>query len=418
MRNLCLSGGFSFATGQTCALVFGLNVSERTMSVLPLSGGATASTTQTEFVRPQGLWLRSRNWDTVFMTLSVFLVPLPYFAYLLISQLITRNADPATAQNASDLARNGVNLIVGVLVGGPHMYATFLRTTFDRQFVSRYPMLIRSSIIIPMVVIALAFLNLSLLLTIFFFWAAIHVLHQVVYVVELYNKRGDGKTSLSTFSRMVDYALVLTCLFPISALKISQGNFAIGTNRLTDAIPSFFQQTWFFAAATAVFGIALVAYLVKTFKEWRDGTIHWPKTIFMMITVPVACSMPALENLDTAFQGLNTWHSFQYLALTFYILKLRQQTGDLAKSNTTVDKIAKGKTWRLYGLTLMMMSLSIGLGIVTYILVGIVDPARSANARFDTAYYTAILCFLWVHYYHDHFLFTDFEAIEREAIAR
>ena len=35
------------------------------------------------------------------------------------------------------------------------------------------------------------------------------------------------------------------------------------------------------------------------------------------------------------------------------------------------------------------------------------------GSRFDTAYYTAILCFLWVHYYHDHFLFTDFEAVDR-----
>jgi hypothetical protein len=54
---------------------------------------------------------------------------------------------------------------------------------------------------------------------------------------------------------------------------------------------------------------------------------------------------------------------------------------------------------------------------VVYITVGLVDPLRDLNARFDTAYYTAILCFLWIHYYHDHFLFTDFEAIEREAIA-
>ena len=37
-----------------------------------------------------------------------------------------------------------------------------------------------------------------------------------------------------------------------------------------------------------------------------------------------------------------------------------------------------------------------------------IDP----NAHFDTAYYTAILSFLWIHYYHDHFLFTDFESLD------
>ena len=34
-----------------------------------------------ERVQPDGLWLRDRNWDTLFMTMSVFLVarPLPDF---------------------------------------------------------------------------------------------------------------------------------------------------------------------------------------------------------------------------------------------------------------------------------------------------------------------------------------------------
>lgn len=368
-------------------------------------------------IKPQGMWLRNRTWDTVFMTMSVFLVPLPYVAYLVLKNVIQGwNLPDMDAQRISDISRNGVNLVVALLVGGPHMYCTFMRTALDKQFVNRYPMLIRSSIIIPIVVVSLAFLNLTLLLTIFFFWASIHVLHQVVYVVELYNKRTDNKSALSFWSKAIDYALVLTCLFPVAALKISQGSFEIGTNDLASAIPTFFQQPWFFYAATGVFAVAAVAYLVKTFQEWRGGYIHWPKTIFIMITVPVACSMPALENLDTAFQGLNTWHSFQYLALTFYIIKLRHQSGDLVKSNPQIDKIAGGKnSLRLYAFASMMLVGSILLGVVVYITVGIFDPSRSINARFDTAYYTAILCFLWIHYYHDHFLFTDFEAIEREA---
>jgi hypothetical protein len=380
------------------------------MAVLPIQSPSVAhEAAQDTTLRPEGLWLRNRNWDTLFMTLSVLLVPLPYFVYLLLANNL--NMD-------KDVARNGVNLLVALFVGGPHMYATFMRTSLDQQFVNRYPMLIRSSVIIPIVVVSLAFLNLTLLLTIFFFWAAIHVLHQVTYVVELYSHRSgkvNPKTALTPISRAIDYALILTCLFPFAALKISQGSFEIGTNDLARAIPGFFQQTWFFVAATGVFLLALVAYLVKTFIEWRGGYIHWPKTVFMMVTVPVACTMPALENLDTAFQGLNTWHAFQYLALTFYILRLRQQAGDLTGSNPFVNNLAKGKnSWRLYAFTLMMLGGSLGLGVLVYQLVGIVDPARSANARFDTAYYTAILCFLWIHYYHDHFLFTDFEAIDRE----
>lgn len=359
------------------------------------------------------LWLRDKRWDLLFITFSVVVVPLPYIMYLL-------GRDMFGLQD--DVSRNMVNAFVAIAVGGPHMMSTFLRTGLDNSFKQRYPMLIRSSVIIPIIVISLAFLNLTLLLTVFFFWAAIHVLHQVTYIVELYNKRGERlaqhTTSLQWWARLIDYALVLTCLFPIAALKISQGNFAIGTNDLTRAIPAFFQQTWFFVAASVVFGVAFIAFLIKSYYEWRNGVLHLPKFVFIMITVPVACSMPALENLDTAFQGLNTWHSFQYLALTFYIIQLRHQKGDLAASNPQIDKLASARTpWRLYLFSAMMLGGSIVLGIVVYITVGIVDPLRDLNARFDTAYYTAILCFLWIHYYHDHFLFTDFEAIEREAVA-
>jgi hypothetical protein len=382
------------------------------MSVATVSTPVSRST---ERIQPEGLWLRNRNWDTLFMTLSVFLVPMPYLFYLIGKDIL--HVD-------KDVARNAVNLAVALLVGGPHMYATFMRTALDEKFVKRYPALIRSSIIIPIVVVSLAFLNLPLLLTIFFFWASIHVLHQVTYIVELYNRRSDGKSAVTLWARAVDYALILTCLFPIAALKISQRNFNIGANDLTKVIPDFFFTSeggvpWFFILMTTLFGAALVAFIVKTIREYRGGYIHWPKTVFIVITVAVACTMPALENLDTAFQGLNTWHSFQYLALTFYILKLRQQSGELQSSNPMVSRLASGRnSLKLYGFSMFMLVGSLVLGVVVYLVVGLVDPTRTGDARFDTAYYTAILCFLWIHYYHDHFLFTDFDAVERAAFAK
>src|SRR5262245_24702910 len=120
------------------------------------------------------LWLRDRKWDLLFITLSVIVVPLPYLLYLFGMHIFGLQ---------DDISRNLVNGFVAVAVGGPHMMSTFLRTGLDESFKQRYPVLIRSSIIIPIVVVSLAYLNLTLLLTIFFFWASIHVLHQVTYIV-------------------------------------------------------------------------------------------------------------------------------------------------------------------------------------------------------------------------------------------
>jgi hypothetical protein len=376
---------------------------------------APLSTSTTTAVPRRSLWLRDRRWDLIFITLSVIVVPLPYIFYILGVQFGLDD----------DLSRNLVNGFVAVAVGGPHMMSTFLRTGLDENFKQRYPMLLRSSIIIPVVVVSLAFLNLTLMLTVFFFWAAIHVLHQVTYIVELYNHKEHNYvrpgSAVTPLARFLDYAVILTCLFPIAALKISQGSFDIGTNDLTSVIPQVFQATWFFVAMSGVFGIAFTAYIVKTVREYRGGYINWPKTIFIMFTVVVAFTMPALPNLDTAFQGLNTWHSFQYLAITFYIIKIKQQYGDLDQSAPLVARFSKGQDSRgLYLLSAIMLLGSAVIFIVVYALAHVVtpgtidmtDPRALSNWRFDVAYYTAILSFLWIHYYHDHFLFTDFEALD------
>ena len=356
------------------------------------------------------LWLRNKRWDLFFLTLSVVVVPLPYVLYLLGVRLGIDD----------DTSRNMVNFFVAVAIGGPHMMSTFLRTGLDERFKERYPTLIRSSIIIPVIVISLAFLNLSLMLTFFFFWASLHVLHQVTYIVELYNHKEAKfvrRSSLSAYSRMVDYAIVLTSLFPIAMWKISQGSFEIGQNDLGEAIPDLFQQPenpWFFVLVSMIFGLALVSYLVKSIYEYYHGILNIPKFAFVSLTVIVAFLTPLLPNLDTAFQGLNTWHSFQYLAITFYIIKIRQMVGDLDESAPLVARFSRRTTdaRALYGFSAALLVGSAVIFLLVYVLAGIVRPGIDGNSHFDIAYYTAILSFLWIHYYHDHFLFTDFEALD------
>ncbi|MBE2269915.1 MAG: hypothetical protein IAE80_16885 [Anaerolinea sp.] len=341
-----------------------------------------------------------------FITLSVIFVPLPYLVYLL---LMAFNID-------SDVSRNMVNGFVAVAVGGPHMMSTFLRTGLDKDFNQRYPMLIRSSIIIPIVVVSLAFLNIDLLLTVFFFWASTHVLHQIVYIAELYAHKEAKfirKSTVSFWSRAIDYAVIMTCLFPWAAYKISQGNFEVGVRDLTSVIPSLFQAQWFFILMTGIFLLALGAFLVKTVNEYRQGVINWPKTIFLLLTVAVAFVIPSLPNLDTAFQGMNMWHSFQYLALTFYIVKLKQEMGLLDKDAPIVARFSRGKDSRgLFLLSTIMLVGSLVVFLVVYGLTALIRPGIDPNTHFDIAYYTGILSFLWIHYYHDHFLFTNFEALD------
>ncbi len=211
---------------------------------------------------------------------------------------------------------------------------------------------------------------------------------------------------------MIDYGVILTCLFPFAALKISQGQFDIGSNDLTSVIPEFFQASWFFILMSGIFLTAVGAFFVKSVIEYRDGILNWPKTVFVMLTVFVAFIIPSLPNLDTAFQGLNTWHSFQYLAITFYIIGIRAAYRHLDNSAPLVYRFEKHGSKGLFLLSTIMLVGSVLVFLGVYAIAPIIRPGIEGNQHFDIAYYTAILSFLWIHYYHDHFLFTNFEVLD------
>ena len=61
---------------------------------------------------------------------------------------------------------------------------------------------------------------------------------------------------------------------------------------------------------------------------------------------------PAVQNLDVASQGLNTWHSFQYLALVICLNRCRQAHG-MVGSATVARFAARG--WGLY---------DVGIGLI------------------------------------------------------
>jgi hypothetical protein len=360
---------------------------------------------------PSSFWLRSRNWDLTFITLSVVLVTVPYLAYLALLNIQSLTAPLANMMGASvdSISRNLVNAVVALLVGGPHMYATWTRTALDTDFREKHSRFLWSSLVIPVVVITLALLNLSLLLTIFFFWASIHVLHQIVYITDLYNHKKQAKLNL--LSRFADYGVILTALYPIAAWKIANGQFAIGPNNLSEVIGSIVPLgPWMVWLAGGAFGIALILWLWTTFAAWRQGDLHFPKTIFVGLTVLASFSVLVLGNLDTAFQGMNVWHSLQYLALTWMLNNIRQGRGELSRSNF-VSRLSEDGSSRRYYL------FNIGLTIADVLLAGVIFLVlrfvlnKPFDFAFDRAYYIAVLSFLWIHYYLDHYLFSKPQVI-------
>ena len=92
----------------------------------------------------------------------------------------------------------------------------------------------------------------------------------------------------------------------------SRGPFTTGGRQLL--FPGVLRDEVFAWAALLAFVLCAAAYLIKCGYEVAQRRLTVPNTLHMTLAASLFFITPALQNLDVAFQGLNTWHSFQYKA--------------------------------------------------------------------------------------------------------
>ncbi|MBI5216218.1 MAG: hypothetical protein HY960_10740 [Ignavibacteriae bacterium] len=353
----------------------------------------------------EGYWLRNKTWDLTFISLSAILVAVPILTYLFANQatdsinglLHSLGIDLVWDDDAS---RNLVNVLIALFIGGPHMYATYTRTALEKKFTSKHKMFMVASLIIPIGVIFFGVTNFQFLITFFFFWASLHVMEQLAFLMQCYDRK--AKLPPSKLSKFIDYSVVFSSLYPIATYKFVTGEFRIGSNIIL--FPEFLKHEALVWLVGGYFGISVALFIWKSVKEIRSGVVHYPKFLLMSLTVVIAFFIPAFPNLDVAFQGFNAWHSFQYLGLTYFINRIRHEKGEIGTK--MIDNMSKaGKPWKFYffnvGLTAM--------AVVTISILIYLKPLLGLS--FDQCYYIVVLSFLLMHYLHDHMLFKDPEAI-------
>jgi len=361
------------------------------MELVATSQGLAAS----RQVPAAGPWIHSRRFDLLFLTFSGVLVFLPYFSYGLLQRL-------GVSDGGASLA---VGLVVTLLVGGPHMYSTYLRTTLDPRFRKRLgPLVYAPLVVIPALVVLGSLYAFVLLVTAFFFWASVHVTHQAQYISESYRRKAAAKISL--FDRLLDGALILGALYTIALYKFVDDRFLLGSTKLL--FPDFLKHRSVAVAFTIGFAALFLFYVARTAAEIRRGESRLPRLLFMALTVSLAFVIPLFDNLDIAFQGFNTWHSLQYLALTWFILSRKADRGEIGSA--FVRSLAgTSRTSRFYAAMIGATVLSGGLYL--FLWKGLGFPQ-------ERSYYVVVLSFLLIHYFYDHFLFRDFAPLDALSAGR
>lgn len=376
-----------------------------------MESATTLEISSKAFSERDSLWLKSKRWDLTFISFSAGLVLLPFAAYEFLQILLA--AEPVKGMlnlgdsEIADVSRNVVNGLIALLIGGPHMYATYTRTFLDRNFRKHHAVFLLGSVLLPVGVISLGLVNFQLLVTLFFFWASVHILHQAGYIIDCYSMKQKSRLSLG--NRILDYTVVFSSLYPLGVWRMVNDDFRIGQIRII--IPDFLLirnnpliGMGLFYLVTLVFAVSLSLWLTRSYREYRSGELHVPKFLLMSLTVVVSFFITSYHELDVAFQGFNTWHSAQYLGLTLYINRLRAGRGDVG--NSLVRRISRDRTgWKFY-------LFNVGLAFSTVVVIAVlVLKSDVLGLSFDQCYYIVVLSVLLMHYFHDHLLFTDREVI-------
>jgi len=325
-------------------------------------------------------WINGRRWDLTWLVGSALVVP--------VGLLFVWGGASADA----------VNLAVTALVGGPHVFSTFLVTYFDPRFRrANRAVLVAIALLVPAAVVALTLTNYQGLVSFFVFAASIHVLQQNAYLTDVYRRRGG--TPDPAWSRLLDYGVLFLSFYPIASYKLVRGDFMLGDVRVL--IPSFtkFPETYW--TVSSAFAAVLGGWLVKTAREARRGFLNAPKTILIGVTTTVAFLIPCAEKgerLELAFQAVNMWHSIQYLAIVWLVLKIRKERG--LPGSAWVGRVSgSGRAaWAFYGLCFAFTLALLG-GILMLVRA---NPLGLAPMQY---YYMAVLSALFIHYTLDGYLF-------------
>lgn len=393
--------------------------------------------------------LRSTSWDRWFVAGGAWLVPVPIVAFYLFRQL------GCTVAAAEDL----VTLLVMVPLGGPHVFATYTRTYLNPAFRRQDPLLFVLGLCVPVVVIGAAVSSaffdvviagsppIRYVLTFFFFWAGVHIVHQHSYIASGYV---DGR---GTRWGWVDYAVMLLAMYPVSLFRMSMLDRSDATMRAADPdalatrivtavagsreaaddyvfrigrvapiLPDFLMHPAMWIGVGVAFVVATLLFVWKSVREHRAGTLVAQRFWLVVAMIGFGATVPLLPNLDSAFQGMNAWHSFQYLGLAWLMNQRSAKQGEIRYP--LFDRVSRdGAHWRFYqaalvgtvgalATVLVLASVIAATSGGQFAMFGHDEPLRDAAGRelyrpgaVLLSYYLLVFSVLLVHYLHDGFFF-------------
>lgn len=273
-------------------------------------------------------------------------------------------------------------------LGYHHVIATYTRIGFDRESLAKHWKLL---VLLPVAVAAVVYLvgiagGPGLLTTIYFYWLWFHYVRQAEGVSKAYAARsGSRQVADNALHRASFYAVPTAALLQVAS---SSNDNLLGIEIQTLALPSqLMVLVWSLVTILATVSLYQLHALVKS-KQLSSRYLMFVYSHYGMFIATYGL----VDDLTTAWLGLNVWHNLQYLTFVWLSHQRRFQ-GKIDPKALILSTVAKPGNLLIYVSACLTVTFVFYMGVLNFL-----TPIGATLGT--TSVLTAVMLYQTINFHH------------------
>ena len=265
----------------------------------------------------EGGWIRDLTFDGTLFLGSTALV-------FVIASLFGAKGGEANVLRI-DGAAGTLDLVIPVLLGGPHIFFSLVRTYMDVDFKREHRQLLRvSPHVVAFAMMYLAFHQyVQAVASLVLYSAVLHGAAQLAHIGLRYRKKA-GREPWDLGGRALLVATLVGPVFFVTRAVADREVFAF----LGQPIFKALAPTWFVWATGATTLVAAAYWLADAVNHHlAGGRTNWREGAMLAAALVAFWFLASVDDLDVAFQAYNAWHSVQALGLMWFAMNAKWRGG-------------------------------------------------------------------------------------------
>jgi hypothetical protein len=331
-------------------------------------------------------WIRDFAFDGVFLLGSTFLV-------FVVAQAFSGRGGGGNLLRMTGAAE-ALNLVVPVLLGGPHIFFSVVRTYMDVDFKREHRHLLRlGPHVIAFSILYLVFHGrFDVVVNVVLYSAVFHGAAQLAHIGLRY-RRKSGREAWDLAGKAFLVAVMVGPLYFVTR-AVNEREFSFVGQRIWQGLA----PTWAVWATGAVALVAAAYWLADGVnRRIAGGRTNWREGSILAAAWGAFWFLTSLDELDVTFQAYNAWHSVQALGILWFGMNEKWRSGKVRGPRQS--RFCRDGAFGVTYLAGVLFSLAIGFLVLLY-----------GNFRFDDltashGYYVFAITVLLNHHLMDYWVF-------------